>query len=420
MPIPVNLNAPSQSQDVAESPYLCSLNSCEDLSRPYKNRVIEVNSEAELIRELKGLYIGDSAVIMMSAWWCEYCKKYRPILEKMAKDAGGERLFLTTENEELAGKFNVRGYPTLLEIKFDQRYGTFILLSAIEGPQIRDHKVLFDIFAGSHAALDSYISIPAAGYNSSTEPPQPSAPVPEANIEGDVVKYRELVFKSKGQARIKSVPQYLEAMRKLDKAKMLEEIKNWSETFKSCMDSSCETAIYGLYRGADMFWTKKNIERSESSPIFRDDFNSPNPYIRTAAVAGYALMADLLSSSEAHEAANSLRLMFADGNDEVRLSAVLTYTQLIQYQKITKTSELADASSALRRILLDPKPGVRASAVLLYVSVFEKLPKKEASEELKSLCRMNLNGIEPKSLGKLRYAVSSVIGKYKLNLSCQM
>ncbi|MBI2092188.1 MAG: hypothetical protein HYY43_02625 [Deltaproteobacteria bacterium] len=409
MPIPTNLNVHGQkSPNVAESP-------------TFENHVIEFDSESEVKAQIQRLGHGQIAILTFSASWCSPCHEYKPYLDKFARETKGLYLLLRTENEDLATKNRVPGYPFVVAIK---REGTYFELYEIENRNNLLNEITA-IAAGARKPMGGKRQIgtrqiwePSVGVASGkTEAPQ----LTPADIEADVAKYRTLILKSTGEARISSVPSYLSAVRKLDKAKMLAEIRDWSETFKGCMDSSCERAIDDLYAGARNFWMKDRvIDRNELSPILREDFNSSNPFIRYGALADYRFMADGLNSSEAHQVASSLRLMFADGNDAVRLEAVKVYDALTKYQKITKTSELADGASALRRLLLDPKPAILEQAASTYASILEKLSPKEAAEELKSLCRMNLTGVEQGALSRLRYVASSVIGKYKLKLSCRM
>ena len=57
--------------------------------------------------------------VIVDFWapWCGPCKMIAPVLEKVAKENAGKLLVAkvnTDENQQWAGKFNVRGIPTLL------------------------------------------------------------------------------------------------------------------------------------------------------------------------------------------------------------------------------------------------------------------------------------------------------------------
>ena len=57
--------------------------------------------------------------VIVDFWapWCGPCKMIAPVLEKVAKEYTGQVIVAkvnTDENQQWAGKFNVRGIPTLL------------------------------------------------------------------------------------------------------------------------------------------------------------------------------------------------------------------------------------------------------------------------------------------------------------------
>lgn len=57
--------------------------------------------------------------VIVDFWapWCGPCKMIAPVLEKVAKENAGKLVVAkvnTDENQQWAGKFNVRGIPTLL------------------------------------------------------------------------------------------------------------------------------------------------------------------------------------------------------------------------------------------------------------------------------------------------------------------
>ena len=57
--------------------------------------------------------------VIVDFWapWCGPCKMIAPVLEKVAKENAGKLIVAkvnTDENQQWAGKYNVRGIPTLL------------------------------------------------------------------------------------------------------------------------------------------------------------------------------------------------------------------------------------------------------------------------------------------------------------------
>lgn len=52
--------------------------------------------------------------VTFSADWCIPCKTYAPQFDKMAKAGGGQHVWLRTENADLASKWGVAHYPTVM------------------------------------------------------------------------------------------------------------------------------------------------------------------------------------------------------------------------------------------------------------------------------------------------------------------
>ncbi len=83
---------------------------------PFKPEVREIADEARFKAALKTLKPGQYAIVTFSADWCGPCKEYKPVFERIAKEAGGQHLFLRTENPELAKGYKVFAYPTVMVI----------------------------------------------------------------------------------------------------------------------------------------------------------------------------------------------------------------------------------------------------------------------------------------------------------------
>lgn len=92
---------------------------------PFPATVLEVKTTGEMDRALGALRPGQYAVVTFSATWCEPCKKYEPMFHKMAGEAGGQYLFIHTNNEEIGREYHVTGYPTVMVINYQK--ATFVI-----------------------------------------------------------------------------------------------------------------------------------------------------------------------------------------------------------------------------------------------------------------------------------------------------
>ena len=66
--------------------------------------------------------IKSEGVVMVDFWatWCGPCKIVAPVVEELAKEYEGKATFAkvnTDENSDIAGKYNIRGIPTLMFFK---------------------------------------------------------------------------------------------------------------------------------------------------------------------------------------------------------------------------------------------------------------------------------------------------------------
>lgn len=62
------------------------------------------------------------SLVMVDFWatWCGPCKIIAPVVEELAKEYAGKVTFTkvnTDENSDLAGRYNIRGIPTLMFFK---------------------------------------------------------------------------------------------------------------------------------------------------------------------------------------------------------------------------------------------------------------------------------------------------------------
>ena len=72
--------------------------------------------------EFEEVVLKSSTPVIVDFWapWCGPCRMVAPILDKIAKDMGDKVKVAkvnTDENTEWAGKYGVRGIPTMLFIK---------------------------------------------------------------------------------------------------------------------------------------------------------------------------------------------------------------------------------------------------------------------------------------------------------------
>ncbi len=75
--------------------------------------VTMVSSQEELDLQLQRVPKGQTAVLYYSASWCSVCTKFSPDYEYLARDYGGQVLFLKTLSEDLAKAHDISGFPTL-------------------------------------------------------------------------------------------------------------------------------------------------------------------------------------------------------------------------------------------------------------------------------------------------------------------
>lgn len=81
---------------------------------PFEPVVQKVSNEDELNDQLSRLCEGQYAFVLFSAKWCGPCQEFKPAFAKMAGDSNGQYLFLLTENEDLAKKWGITGFPRVV------------------------------------------------------------------------------------------------------------------------------------------------------------------------------------------------------------------------------------------------------------------------------------------------------------------
>lgn len=91
----------------------------EEGTSPFKPAVLKIEDKDKFGEAIKGLKHGQYALVLFSATWCSPCQDYKPTFERVAKDANGQHLFLSTENEKIAKEYGVSRYPTVMIISAD-------------------------------------------------------------------------------------------------------------------------------------------------------------------------------------------------------------------------------------------------------------------------------------------------------------
>ncbi|GEM_PF-6299339 len=99
---------------------------------PFTTTVKTVRTSAELSEQLGRLQPGQYAFVMFSADWCGYCPKYLPSFQAQAVQAGGQYLFLVTENVALAAANTIDAFPTVAIFDHEQKLRREIPNSAQE------------------------------------------------------------------------------------------------------------------------------------------------------------------------------------------------------------------------------------------------------------------------------------------------
>lgn len=74
-----------------------------------------VQDEAAFLKELSKLKPGEIAVVYFSATWCDPCKDYSPIFQRLAEGGRGRARFIVIESAEIEWmtKWKVYSYPTI-------------------------------------------------------------------------------------------------------------------------------------------------------------------------------------------------------------------------------------------------------------------------------------------------------------------
>jgi len=77
-------------------------------------------SEADF--ELRVLAASRARVVLVDFWadWCPPCRALTPVLERLAEECRGEFLLAKVEADEnmrLAGRYQLRGFPTVLLVR---------------------------------------------------------------------------------------------------------------------------------------------------------------------------------------------------------------------------------------------------------------------------------------------------------------
>ncbi len=84
----------------------------DDGTRPFEQKVVTVDTPAEMDAQLERLMPGQLAIVMFSMKGCPHCDRLQPKFEKLVKQAKGQYLILYTKNIEMAmERYGVTGFP---------------------------------------------------------------------------------------------------------------------------------------------------------------------------------------------------------------------------------------------------------------------------------------------------------------------
>jgi thioredoxin 1 len=104
---------------------------------PHSSFIFDVNETDFLEKVLKA---SDKQPVLVDFWadWCPPCRFLTPVLEKVTQDYRGEVLLAKVEVDEnmrLAGRYKLRGFPTVILFIRGEEAGRFS--GARSEPQVR-------------------------------------------------------------------------------------------------------------------------------------------------------------------------------------------------------------------------------------------------------------------------------------------
>lgn len=98
----------------------------------FGTNVLEVETRQELDQAIASLGPGQYAIVELSIPGCAACTQYAPAFDGYAAAAGGQHLFVRTENEDIGASYGITSFPTVMivdhkgnTLEIDDRYDIF-------------------------------------------------------------------------------------------------------------------------------------------------------------------------------------------------------------------------------------------------------------------------------------------------------
>ena len=393
------------------SQYLSSAGYADEGAPTFGTTVGEVSNRAGLEQELAKLGSGQYAVVFFSAPWCGFCREFKPKFARIAAEANGQHLFLTTENENLAKQYNITAFPTLMiigndgtqyvvsnpndvlnemtQVYLSDEQKVDIILERISDPNVEVRKGVLmacqallmrghlshvdaDRIASvvrqlmgddrlSYAAIDIYRRLSSRGMSG-------------AEAEMGAAALRGLFFHGKPYISLAAVQAYQSLADKISPQESLQGAIALRQVIAAPVRGNPEEYYNELLKGSARY----GMSPQRISEI-RQIFARGNPIAEAATWTYFNLVeARHLPQEEIDEAAVFFRNIFTDmeKSDIERKAAADVYQEMAHYVSET---EARLAAPVIRGFFHDRFEDVETSAMLSYGSFVEKLTLEEAA-----------------------------------------
>lgn len=173
--------------NINEPQYIATKGFKDKGSEKLSGDILEIESDQAFEKQLEILQAGQFAVVDFGATWCKPCKDYRPHFQEFAEQAPNNYQFISTNNTDIAKKFNIDSYPTIAV--FDHKKRMFL---------IHDRNNLIKELGLFQIPIDEIIS----DFNSKLENITDSYSFTEASIFLERIVFTRLELENKNDLKI--------------------------------------------------------------------------------------------------------------------------------------------------------------------------------------------------------------------------